>query len=217
MRPLTLISLIFLLLCFVLSSCNSEETRFRRLQNQWRKMERQHPQHPETMPLEQWQEESLFVDETLETLEKLEPALIKSKNWKMVVAYQNQLRIAQRTLKKQAKDPAIYDLKPQLQHILAQKEWTVAERSDKIVTLLTNASAYFSLAKSKLQEPDSSACIQAIEKQVKCVAFLQKQLPNALQSLPEFEKQSWQQLISSSILEIQDYIAWCRWRAFEPG
>jgi hypothetical protein len=214
MRLLTLSLCLF---CVFLSSCNSEEAHFSRLQNQWWKMERQHPPHLETIPLEQWQEESHFVEEALGTLQKLEPALIKSKNWKMVVAYQNQLRIAQRTLKEQAKDPAIYDLKPQLQHILAQKEWTDAERSDKIAGLLTNASAYFSLAKSKLQEPDSSACIQAIERQVKCVAFLQKQLPNALRNLPEPEKQTWRQLISGSILAIQDYIAWCRWRAFEPG
>jgi hypothetical protein len=214
MRLLTLILCLFGAL---LSSCNSEEARFGRLQNQWRKMERQHPQHLETMPLEQWQKESLFVDEALQSMESLAPGLKKTATLQNLKKWQSHLYDWQKLLKKQGEDPCTYDLRSHLQAILRQKELPTSERSDQVAEALKNSKTYFALAKKKLVSPDSAACLKAIEMQVKCVAFLQKQLPSALQSLSGNKKSASQQLINNCILEIQDYIAWCRWQAFEKG
>lgn len=215
-KPLILggLSLCILVAC---SPDQSALTWLRKTERHWAKLEKTQAEWPEMLDSSALQNRLDFLAAALDKAQEWEKRPVAPAVKNKLTTLSTRLQTAQNRLLSQQKDPSVYNFGLRLRELFPPDRPFDMSQLDNLQGLLDQADTYYQQAKQKLKEPAPTQCDSAIAQHINSITYLRENLGKKIteSNLPKVMSKQLGYKIDQSCMQMKDYLAWCRSKAFE--
>lgn len=145
------------------------------------------------------------------TLTAIDPLSLPSARKETYVQLKKALEETVRQTASLRDNPALYNLPGRWKALLSNPEFSNQEIGELLKKQLPEAGAYYQRARQKLTAPTKAHCRLALEKHILGIAFLDRELEEAISrsGFQEAEKAHMRKDLQAARLALKEYIGWC--------